>query len=138
MRVWRIDNRVEPVRLGDLPKLRQRHTNRTQVDIHGAPRLVQRSEAHTSELQSLRHLVCRLLLEKNTEQMPVQRLPGPAQCLQVGSTLQDHSALLSQEPASGRAHPAPEAMAPGVPPFFLKMRAPAGSLTLPLTDPHRA
>src|ERR1039458_10406814 len=27
-----------------------------------------RSEEHTSELQSLRHLVCRLLLEKNTLQ----------------------------------------------------------------------
>src|SRR5258705_6208961 len=27
--------------------------------------LEQRSEEHTSELQSLRHLVCRLLLEKN-------------------------------------------------------------------------
>src|ERR1039458_9916515 len=26
-----------------------------------------RSEEHTSELQSLRHLVCRLLLEKNTD-----------------------------------------------------------------------
>src|SRR5437899_7519394 len=29
-----------------------------------APRLADRSEEHTSELQSLRHLVCRLLLEK--------------------------------------------------------------------------
>src|ERR1039458_10513355 len=28
-------------------------------------RRVDRSEEHTSELQSLRHLVCRLLLEKN-------------------------------------------------------------------------
>src|SRR5262245_63682869 len=28
------------------------------------PELVARSEEHTSELQSLRHLVCRLLLEK--------------------------------------------------------------------------
>src|SRR5205814_8373660 len=28
-----------------------------------------RSEEHTSELQSLRHLVCRLLLEKKKEQM---------------------------------------------------------------------
>src|SRR5437899_11054755 len=28
------------------------------------PRLRDRSEEHTSELQSLRHLVCRLLLEK--------------------------------------------------------------------------
>src|SRR5947199_8121022 len=31
---------------------------------HGAGAVVQRSEEHTSELQSLRHLVCRLLLEK--------------------------------------------------------------------------
>src|SRR5205814_3225118 len=30
----------------------------------GALMLIQRSEEHTSELQSLRHLVCRLLLEK--------------------------------------------------------------------------
>src|SRR5205814_9250940 len=30
----------------------------------GRPTLHQRSEEHTSELQSLRHLVCRLLLEK--------------------------------------------------------------------------
>src|ERR1039458_10852676 len=31
---------------------------------HGAP---SRSEEHTSELQSLRHLVCRLLLEKKNQ-----------------------------------------------------------------------
>src|ERR1039458_3561392 len=30
----------------------------------GSPPLLRRSEEHTSELQSLRHLVCRLLLEK--------------------------------------------------------------------------
>src|SRR5262245_65502966 len=30
----------------------------------GCPRRGSRSEEHTSELQSLRHLVCRLLLEK--------------------------------------------------------------------------
>src|SRR5262245_65233320 len=30
----------------------------------GRPRSGRRSEEHTSELQSLRHLVCRLLLEK--------------------------------------------------------------------------
>src|SRR5258705_6117619 len=38
-----------------------------QVSQSGARRiekLVRRSEEHTSELQSLRHLVCRLLLEK--------------------------------------------------------------------------
>src|SRR5205814_3728547 len=33
-------------------------------DHHGTRLPVQRSEEHTSELQSLRHLVCRLLLEK--------------------------------------------------------------------------
>src|SRR5205814_9489309 len=31
---------------------------------HWKARVFQRSEEHTSELQSLRHLVCRLLLEK--------------------------------------------------------------------------
>src|SRR5690625_6070159 len=32
--------------------------------LAGCPRLVERSEEHTSELQSRGHLVCRLLLEK--------------------------------------------------------------------------
>src|SRR5262245_56069040 len=32
--------------------------------MKGKPRVVGRSEEHTSELQSLRHLVCRLLLDK--------------------------------------------------------------------------
>src|SRR5437899_7982997 len=38
------------------------------VDALGAEGIdnVMRSEEHTSELQSLRHLVCRLLLEKKT------------------------------------------------------------------------
>src|ERR1035438_10758140 len=38
------------------------HTGPTAPDV---PPIVTRSEEHTSELQSLRHLVCRLLLEKN-------------------------------------------------------------------------
>src|SRR5262249_61682935 len=33
-------------------------------DNHDQPRIVSRSEEHTSELQSLTNLVCRLLLEK--------------------------------------------------------------------------
>src|SRR5258705_12211894 len=43
------------------------HPHRAQArQLHGAPahRRGDRSEEHTSELQSLRHLVCRLLLEK--------------------------------------------------------------------------
>src|SRR5258705_7448429 len=39
-------------------------------------RLNQRSEEHTSELQSLRHLVCRLLLEKKKEISAVASLVG--------------------------------------------------------------
>src|SRR5437899_12580025 len=34
------------------------------VSVYGLGRFPVRSEEHTSELQSLRHLVCRLLLEK--------------------------------------------------------------------------
>src|SRR6201999_4660941 len=37
--------------------------NREKAQHHGDAAF--RSEEHTSELQSLRHLVCRLLLEKN-------------------------------------------------------------------------
>src|SRR5437899_6437698 len=36
-------------------------------------RLVKRSEEHTSELQSLRHLVCRLLLEKKKKRRNCSR-----------------------------------------------------------------
>src|SRR5258705_3226433 len=36
-------------------------------------RRLARSEEHTSELQSLRHLVCRLLLEKKNSTRPVSR-----------------------------------------------------------------
>src|SRR5437899_6985721 len=35
----------------------------------------ERSEEHTSELQSLRHLVCRLLLEKKKNTRPAGRVP---------------------------------------------------------------
>src|SRR5262245_28282262 len=36
----------------------------TRAHLRPTPRLAERSEEHTSELQSLRHIVCRLLLEK--------------------------------------------------------------------------
>src|SRR5262245_37630737 len=38
------------------------------TELQSAQRLRRRSEEHTSELQSLRHLVCRLLLEKKKKQ----------------------------------------------------------------------
>src|SRR5438045_8350012 len=37
--------------------------------VAGAPCVSGRSEEHTSELQSLRHLVCRLLLEKKKKML---------------------------------------------------------------------
>src|SRR5262245_64551789 len=40
------------------------HVRRQELDVLGRARTLERSEEHTSELQSLRHLVCRLLLEK--------------------------------------------------------------------------
>src|SRR4029079_11437379 len=40
--------------------------------------LLLRSEEHTSELQSLAYLVCRLLLEKKTIPRPVRRAPTPS------------------------------------------------------------
>src|ERR1039458_10687877 len=40
------------------------HRPRQRTVERHARRILMRSEEHTSELQSLRHLVCRLLLEK--------------------------------------------------------------------------
>src|ERR1035438_8428257 len=48
-------------------KIQQSHggsSRQAQAVMDGLPADVVRSEEHTSELQSLRHLVCRLLLEK--------------------------------------------------------------------------
>src|SRR5205814_10214525 len=53
--------------LGDQPARREREDVRLQqrdLVVSGWPPCDLRSEEHTSELQSLRHLVCRLLLEK--------------------------------------------------------------------------
>src|ERR1035438_1340463 len=50
-----------------LPIYKQTGVRTDQVKCHPPPDtlgLSNRSEEHTSELQSLRHLVCRLLLEK--------------------------------------------------------------------------
>src|SRR2546429_7117702 len=52
--------------------------------VEGAEGRGQRSEEHTSELQSRPHLVCRLLLEKKKHelaQMPTDRYPAqPSAC----------------------------------------------------------
>src|SRR5262245_64215242 len=52
-----------------------------------------RSEEHTSELQSLRHLVCRLLLEKkkNTKQHRHLRLSRHSQQTKISARIARHS-----------------------------------------------
>src|SRR3712207_8320227 len=42
--------------------------NKTQKDVAEAAGVTERSEEHTSELQSRQYLVCRLLLEKKKQQ----------------------------------------------------------------------
>src|SRR5262245_29138164 len=49
-------------------RLRARACSGPQARLRAARRTERRSEEHTSELQSLRHLVCRLLLEKKKKQ----------------------------------------------------------------------
>src|SRR5205814_8636725 len=44
-----------------------RKANPSHRQVPGQPVRLDRSEEHTSELQSLRHLVCRLLLEKKNK-----------------------------------------------------------------------
>src|SRR5262245_65186807 len=53
-------------------KVRKRLANRV-IDSPVRTLLSLRSEEHTSELQSLRHLVCRLLLEKKKQKKKKQR-----------------------------------------------------------------
>src|SRR5262245_63317657 len=48
----------------DGPNLELELQEQKLVHLFFSPGYPQRSEEHTSELQSLRHLVCRLLLEK--------------------------------------------------------------------------
>src|SRR5687767_15698096 len=69
------DLTAEDVQLG-LTELSRNHSLKSEgpqlltrrPDLHGrTPHQVQRSEEHTSELQSLAYLVCRLLLEKKKQ-----------------------------------------------------------------------
>src|SRR5437016_10128280 len=59
--------KTEPRDLADVPRTRGDRRRVSDFLVGGVLRganLVQRSEEHTSELQSLTNLVCRLLLEK--------------------------------------------------------------------------
>src|SRR5256714_5091948 len=64
--------RVEPGAQGELaaPEDFRGLHSRHGVELRGPPVRLARSEEHTSELQSLAYLVCRLLLEKKQRSLP--------------------------------------------------------------------
>src|SRR5262245_64456453 len=68
-----IFNRGDVDECGSAPEGARHHPS-VGSDAGCELRAVSRSEEHTSELQSLRHLVCRLLLEKKNKQKPEKSL----------------------------------------------------------------
>src|ERR1039458_8595211 len=98
-----------------------------------APRILRSgSEEHTSELQSLRHLVCRLLLEKKrhgeqpSEGCPLQRL-AELRWIALPEDHRYHSTArrLCRGPDLGEVF------------FFLRIRRPPSSTLFPHTTPSR-
>src|ERR1035438_8356177 len=60
----------------------------------GRQTVTKRSEEHTSELQSLRHLVCRLLLGKNTDKSATMALRESARVMPHGSNGSSRACLI--------------------------------------------
>src|SRR5262245_64252238 len=56
-----------------------------------------RSEEHTSELQSLRHLVCRLLLEKKKETTNTPTYTASHQSKQKSTKMQDQTIIITRQ-----------------------------------------
>src|ERR1039458_5138354 len=96
-----------------------------------------RSEEHTSELQSLRHLVCRLLLEKNTcQELPTTTpLNYPNTSYKMTNTEVTIAANdVHAKPTTG------EELHTSIPlnfPFFLNKRPPTGFNLVPYHAPSR-
>src|SRR5258707_11732176 len=53
--------------------VRQQRGDGAHVHVDAAVQVIDRSEEHTSELQSRQYLVCRLLLEKKKSTTPLRR-----------------------------------------------------------------
>src|SRR5258706_10406865 len=81
---------------------------------------VVRSEEHTSELQSLTNLVCRLLLEKKNHTSELQSLPNPERCLSLSTTASPSRSLRG---SGALATLAPRRRRPGPPRDFPAFRA---------------
>src|ERR1035438_9900931 len=94
-----------------------------------------RSEEHTSELQSLRHLVCRLLLEKKRETTGAwQRIPMPP-AVAVGSCFTVSRWVLETSPPPGVVAPSSVVREVFCLLFFFNDPAPTEIYTLSLPDP---
>src|ERR1039458_806179 len=89
---------------------------------------IRRSEEHTSELQSLRHLVCRLLLEKNDATIPTPQTRSIYRACGERWRLDDRGRprppLFPRRPATGL--PCQTALPPKT--LFFKERANTGDL----------
>src|ERR1039458_9272383 len=94
----------------------------------------QRSEEHTSELQSLRHLVCRLLLEKKKKTKPAKsrQPPGHPTPRELASGVREEEAEATPRLLAYRL---PDVDAFGVYFFFFLMEAAPPEFTL---FPHPA
>src|ERR1035438_5162144 len=93
--------------------------------------MMMRSEEHTSELQSLRHLVCRLLLEKKETAAKGRgsRLRGSARSLSESGTGGAGSGGAYR--MSGRKKRPSEMFLCGTMIFFSTIRGPRGSTLFP-------
>src|ERR1039458_6481142 len=114
------------------PRYRTRNCWRPSTSI---PQLHLRSEEHTSELQSLRHLVCRLLLEKKT------LTDGTANAINPGLALHDNMSFPENSGRGAARRATPSAATPRDTPlmfyffFFLNIRAPPKSPPFPPRAP---
>src|ERR1039458_4557173 len=106
--------------------------------MRSPPPTSSRSEEHTSELQSLRHLVCRLLLEKKYSRAVSARSchDGPAGLLPlIGSAAPPRRLGLTR---LARPHQNRNAGCGAVPLFFLMIRRPPRSTLFPYTTLFRS
>src|SRR3954462_5134620 len=98
---------------------------------------VERSEEHTSELQSHDNIVCRLLLEKKTIDRSIQgwRRGGRSGCCPDVSTRRPAMPTASRLPAAATPRPGPM-ICRGI--FFLMIRRPPRSTPFPYTTLFRS
>src|SRR6195256_1894524 len=90
-----------------------------------------RSEEHTSELQSLRHLVCRLLLEKKKEADGGDTYFVPPEHTAQARGVLGRALVEDARAGPNRVRRAPHLRRTAGALFFLKERAPPGLSPLP-------